>query len=106
MGMAASQVRLLQLTSRKNDIGFQLTKLANDKVSLARDMQKVSREYNNALNQKVLKWSNNQGVSYIDLSYQNLMKPSAMNQNKPYLLTSYIKSRAIRKTYKYKSTCV
>jgi len=87
MGMAASQVRLLQLTSRKNDIGFQLTKLANDKVSLARDMQKVSREYQNALNQKVLKWSNNQGVTYTDISYQNLMKPSAMNQNKPYLLT-------------------
>ena len=87
MGMAASQVRFLQLTDRKNDIGFQLTKLANQKVSLSRDMQKVSREYNNALNQKVLKWSNNQGVSYVDLSYQNLMKPSAMNQNKPYLLT-------------------
>ena len=85
--MAASQVRFLQLTHRKNDIGFQLTKLANEKVSLSRDMQKVSREYNNALNQKILKWSNNQGVSYIDLSYQNLMKPSAMNQNKPYILT-------------------
>ena len=87
MGMAASQARLLQLTSRKNDIGLQLTQLANDKVSLSRDMQRVSREYQNALNQKVLKWSNNNGVSYIDLSYQNLMKPSPMNQNKPYLLT-------------------
>lgn len=87
MGMSASQVRLLQLTSRSNDIGLQLSQLANDKVSLARDMQKISREYNEALNQKVLKWSNNSGVSYIDLSYQNLMKPSVMNQNKPYLLT-------------------
>ena len=87
MGMAASQVRFLQLTHRKNDIGVQLTTLANQKVSLSRDMQKVSRDYNNALSQKVLKWSNNQGVSYVDLSYQNLMKPSAMNQNKPYLLT-------------------
>ena len=87
MGMAASQVRFLQLTNRKNEIGFQLTQLANDKVSLSRDMQKVSREYQNALNQKVLKWSNNSGVSYVDLSYQNLMKPSSMNQNTPYLLT-------------------
>ncbi len=87
MGMAASQVRFLQLTNRKNDIGFQLTQLANDKVSLARDMQKVSKEYQNALNQKVLKWSNNSGVTYVDLSYQNLMKPSSMNQNTPYLLT-------------------
>ena len=87
MGMAASQVRFLQLTNRKNEIGFQLTQLANDKVSLSRDMQKVSKEYQNALNQKVLKWSNNSGVTYVDLSYQNLMKPSSMNQNKPYLLT-------------------
>lgn len=87
MGLDASQVRLLQLTARSNDIGLQLSQLANDKVSLARDMQKISKEYNEALNQKVLKWSNNSGVSYIDLSYQNLMKPSVMNQNKPYLLT-------------------
>ena len=87
MGMAASQARLLQLTSRKNDIGYELTRLSNDKVSLSREMQKVSRKYQDSLNQKVLKWSNNNGVSYIDLSYNNLMKPSTMNQNKPYLLT-------------------
>lgn len=87
MGMASSQVRLLQLTSRKNDIGYELTRLSNEKVSLSREMQKVSKTYQNALNQKVLKWSNNSGVSYIDLSYQNLMRPSSMNQNSPYLLT-------------------
>ena len=87
MGMSASQVRFLQLTNRKNDIGLQLQELANDKVSLSRDMQKISREYQDALNQKVLKWSNNNGVSYVELSYQNLMRPSAMNQNIPYLLT-------------------
>lgn len=87
MGLDASQVRLLQLTERYNDNGFKLNMLANDKVSLARDMQRISKEYNDALNQKTLKWSNNNGVSYIDLSYQNLMKPSLMNQNNPYLLT-------------------
>ncbi len=87
MGMAASQVRLLQLTDRKHSIGYQLTRLSNDKVSLSRDMQKVSRKYNEALNQKVLKWSNNNGVTYTDLTYQNLMKPSQMNQYNPYLLT-------------------
>lgn len=87
MGMAASQSRLLQLTCRKNDIGYELTRLANDKVSLTRDMQKVSKNYHNALSQKTLKWSNNSGVSYIDLSYNNLMKPSAMNNYEPYILT-------------------
>ena len=89
MGLSASQVRLLELTSRKNDISFMLSNLANDKVTLSRDMQRISREYQESLSQKVLKWSNNSGVSYIDLSYQNLMKPSVMNQNTPYLLTDY-----------------
>lgn len=87
MGMAASQGRFLQLTSRKNDIGLQLTRLSNEKVSLSREMQNVSRRYQDALNTKTLKWSNNAGVSYIDLSYSNLMTPSAMNQQQPYVLT-------------------
>ena len=87
MGMAASQVRLLQLTERKNDIGYQLTMLSNQKMSLTRDMQRVSREYQNGLNSKMLKWSNNGGVTQIDLSYKNIMTPSLMNQNKAYLLT-------------------
>ena len=100
MGMAASQARLLQLTSRKNDIGYELTRLSNDKVSLSREMQKVSRKYQDSLNQKVLKWSNNNGVSYIDLSYNNLMKPSTMNQNKPYLLTDQNDKIVIDSEYK------
>ena len=82
MGMSASQGRFLQLTERFNTIGCELQRLSNDKVTLSREMQEVSRKYQSALNQKVLKWSNNSGVSYIDLSYQNLMKPSAMNKNK------------------------
>ncbi len=87
MGMAASQARFFQLTARKADINFMLSKLANEKVSLARDSQKISRDYQNAINKKVLKWSNNSGASYITMDYQNLMRPSQMNQNKPYLLT-------------------
>lgn len=88
MGMSASQGRFLQLTVRKNNIGRELSILSNQKMSLTRDMQKVSKEYNTALNAKILKWSNNGGVSYIDLSYDNLMKPGVMNQNKAYLLTN------------------
>lgn len=87
MGMAASQARILQLTSRKNTIGRELSSLSLQKMSLTREMSKVSKAYNDALNSKVLKWSNNSGVTYIDLSYQNLMSPSNMNQQTPYLLT-------------------
>ena len=87
MGMAASQVSLLQLTSRKNAIGNQLQDLSMQKMSLSRDMQRVTRNYQNALNSKTLKWSNNGGASYVDLSYANLMQPSSTNQNVPYLIT-------------------
>ncbi len=88
MGMAASQVRLLQLTSRKNTIGWQLQDLSLQKMSLARDMKRVTQNYQNALNTKTLKWSNNGGASYVDLSYSNLMRPSSSNQNNPYLITN------------------
>ena len=87
MGMAASQSRLLSLTSRKHNNELQTMKLSNQKIALSRDMQQVSKDYQEALNSKVLKWSSNSGVSYIDLSYSNLMTPSLMNQNSPYLLT-------------------
>ncbi len=87
MGMAASQVRLLQLTSRKNTIGRQLESLSMQKTSLTREMQGVTKEYQNALNSKVLKWSNNSGASYVDLSYSNLMRPGSANNNIPYLIT-------------------
>lgn len=88
MGMAASQVRLLQLTSRKNTIGRNLQDLSLQKMSLSRDMAKVAKNYQNALNSKMLKWSNNAGVSYVDLSYSTLMNPNAANKNVPYLLTN------------------
>ena len=87
MGMSASQYNLGFLTSRSNTIGRNLMQLSNDKRALARDMRKVSEDYQEALNSKVLRWSNNSGVTYSDLSYQNLMYPSDMNQDKPYLLT-------------------
>ena len=87
MGMAASQVRLLQLTSRSNTIGQQLEHLSLQKTSLTREMRKVSQNYQNELSTKVFKWTNNSGVSYADLSYSNLMRPNNVNQNTPYLIT-------------------
>jgi len=100
MGMSAGQARLLQLTTRFNDIGYELQNLSNQKVSLSREMQSVSREYQNSLSQKILKWSNNSGVSYMDLSYANLMRPSAMNKNKAYLLTDASDRVVVDNTYK------
>lgn len=87
MGLSASASSLLQYTNRKHDITNSLTHCSNQKATLSRDMQRVSRNYQNALNSKIYKWSNNGGASYSALSYNNLMRPSSMNQNKAYLLT-------------------
>ena len=88
MGLAASQVRLLQLTRRGNDVRCTLTQLSMQKMSLSNDMQKVTRQYQEALSAKTLKWSNNGGVDCIDLTYANLMQPrDAINNNKLNMIT-------------------
>ncbi len=88
MGMAASQVRFLSLQNRKNTIGRQLSTLSNRKTSLARDMKNVSRHYTDALNQTNLKWSNDCGANYHNLTYDMLMKPNEVNASVPYILTN------------------
>ncbi len=88
MGMAASQWNFLALTSRKSDISFELQKLSGTKEALARDMQKVTRDYKNALSMKTLKWSGNSGVTYTDLNYSTLMSPGGTPNNSPFLITN------------------
>ncbi len=100
MGMAASQVRLLQLTGRKNDIGRQLQSLSAEKMSLTREMKGVTKDYQNALSSKVFKWTTNSGANYVDLSYNTLMKPNSANNNTPYLLTNTNGAVMIESTYK------
>ena len=87
MGLSASQVRFLQLTDRKNRIGRELERYSNQKTSTMREMDELSLNFNNKIKRKCLKMSSNAGISYVDLSYSNLMQPNATNQFKPYLLT-------------------
>ena len=95
MGMSASQVRFLSLQHRKHNIGTQLTALSNRKMDLSRDMNRVSRNYTNALNQKVLKWSNDNGISYQQLSYDLMMSPNAYNAITPYIVTDSKSGRVV-----------
>jgi len=87
MGMSASQVRFLSLQSRKNSIGKQLLTLSNRKMALSRDMNAVALKFNNALNQTVLKWSNDSGSNYNTLTYDLMMRPNDLNTEKPYIVT-------------------
>ena len=87
MGMAASQVRFLQLTGRKHDISRELQHLSLEKMALTRDMQAVTRDYQKALSSKTMKWSGNSGVTYTDISYATLMRPNSVNMKSPILVS-------------------
>lgn len=100
MGMAASQVRLLQLTARKNTIGRELEGLSMQKMSLTRAQRAVSLEYQNALNQTVYKWTSNGGATYQDLTYSTLMTPNSSNLAKTYFLTDLQNRVVIDSKYK------
>ena len=54
MGMSASQARLLSITSRMNDIEFKSQQVANTKIRLADDSERVANDYTKALNKQKL----------------------------------------------------
>ncbi len=88
MGLGSSSVRLLSLIGRKNSISRSQIHYANEKEDLTRNMQAVSRKYQQALSTKVLKWSNNSGIEYTDITYNTLMRPCTANSSKPFVLAN------------------
>ena len=88
MGLSASQARLLTITARKADCEFQSMQLSHQKIALSRDMENISTEYQQALNQSKLVYDYyGTGTSQMDLTYDLLMKPSIYNDYYPKLIT-------------------
>lgn len=95
MGLAASQARLLTITARKADCEFQSMSLSHQKIALSRDMEKISNQYQTALNTTKLVYDyNGSGDSDMALTYGLLMTPSIYNDYYPKLLTD-AKNRVI-----------
>ncbi len=89
MGLAASQARFLAITSRKANCEFQSMQIAQDKLSVTRDLAEISQNYQNALNQTTLVWDfDGTGAEPYNLSYGLLMTPTMLNNFTPYLLTT------------------
>ena len=89
MGLAASQARFLAITSRKAYCEFESMQLAQDKLSVTRDLADVSKQYQDALNQTKLVWDyDGTGENPYNLSYDVLMTPSILNNYTPYLITN------------------
>lgn len=88
MGLAASQARLLTITARKSDCEFQSMSLSHQKIALSRDMEKISDEYQAAMNKTKLVYDfYGTGTSQMNLNYSLLMTPSVYNDYFPKLLT-------------------
>lgn len=86
MGLAASQARFLAITSRKMNCEFQSMQIAQEKLSVTRDLQKAAQEYQNSLSATKLVWDTEDNSVY-DLSYDVMMTPSMLNDYNPYLVT-------------------
>ncbi len=88
MGLAASQARFLAITSRKARCEFESMSIAQDKLSVTRDLEKISKDYQQALNQTSLAWDfDGSGENLLDLTYGLLMTPTAVNNFNPCLIT-------------------
>jgi len=87
MGLAASQARFLAITARKMNCEFQSMQIAQEKLSVTRDLQRASQDYQNSLNATKLVWDTQDDDVY-DLSYGIMMTPSALNEYDPYLITN------------------
>ncbi len=71
MGLAASQARLLTITSRLSSVELRQQRIAMDKIRLASDQQGVSDKYTKALSNKTLSFSD--GTNTIPMSYTTLV---------------------------------
>ncbi|MEI8128705.1 MAG: hypothetical protein WCG95_03710, partial [bacterium] len=93
MGLAASQAKLLMLTSRKSDVEGKLMQLANEKLALSRNSADLSKEYTASLNAKKMTWMGNSGEK--PLTYDLLMRPNLENNAGQYIVTNPINGRVI-----------
>ena len=105
MGLAASQARLLSITARKSDCEFQSMRLSHEKIALARDMEHISDEYQDALGKTKLVYDYyGSGADQQNLTYNLLMRPSLYNDYYPKLITD--KSNRVVLDSKYAAAAI
>ena len=92
MGLAASQARLLFITSRQNDVSAQMQRVSNQNLVLARDEEEVSTKYNQMLaaaenTANTTKLVDTSSSVPTNLAYNYMMGGADMNNcSSPYLV--------------------
>ncbi len=84
MGLAASQARLLLLTSRRSDLEYRAQMISQRKIALSMETEQIATEYTRALNNRKLEFTyqiqeNNKTTKTVDLSYSELIFGSELN---------------------------
>lgn len=88
MGLAASQARFLAITSRKARCEFESMQIAQQKLSLTRELEQATADYQASLNQSNLIWDpDGSGETPFDVTYDLLMRASDVNDYMPFLLS-------------------
>jgi len=88
MGLAATQARFLALTSRKANCEYRSMELAQQKLSLSRELEEATINYNNSVNATKIIWdADGSGEYRYNLSYDLMMTPSDLNKYMPYMLS-------------------
>lgn len=91
MGLAAGQARLLSITRRKSDCEFLSMTYSHQKMAISRQLENLSNNYTNSLNQTKLMYDfygTNSEAGSQQLNYGLLMMPSALNNYEPKLVTT------------------
>ncbi len=92
--------QLLYLTQRESNVEGQIQARSFELEAVTRDLEKITNNYSTATRAKVMKMSNNNGVSFSDISYSSLMRPSGANNNKPMILADSSGRIVIDKAYR------
>lgn len=79
MGLAATQARLLSLTSRLSNLELRAQKISNAKIRLSQEGEQASEDYQRALDKKVMKVENMSTQQFVNASLQNITSYTAPN---------------------------
>jgi len=76
MGMSASQARLLSITARLNDVEYKSQSIANTKIRLADESERLAQDYAKSLNRQKYTYTTYQTgqAQKVDLTLGNLMQ--------------------------------
>ncbi len=88
MGLAATQARFLAITSRKARCEYESMQLAQQKLSLTRELEQATQDYQSALNTTKIVWDpDGSGTVNFDLSYDLIMYSSEVNNYTPFMIS-------------------